>query len=388
MRMRLPRVRLRLLLIVLGIVAAAALGLRLGWAVYRYGVVERAIAGFEASPSQVAAKRLGGLLDDRVPTNKQARRTLELILRPEVTTRNAYPAGRIPTVRVEMPFRLRFHDSQVALEQQLWLEGQDTPSDSGLSIHGDLLDRPVNILAFGETPLKAGRYKASIRVKCTVAGVREHRTLGLARLLALLRGRTTWRGTLTKTIIGTYRHSIDVPVEVNVVEEDEAEQIRLISDPNLERVFRQAFAFGTWERSISRPTRSGYRLEDQRIHIHHGELRIPVAFDIHLRLQDGRLLLQRRTPPKRFRGADFAFVNLPLTDFAIDLDKPGRYEGALVLTPDPNYAYEDPAIKEIWGGTLEFPITFTITEEPPLDTGHELDKETKRTISPAEGRRR
>jgi hypothetical protein len=372
---------------VLGIVATAALGVRLGWAVYRYGVVERAIAGFEASPSQVAAKRLGGLLDDRVPTNKQARRILELILRPEVTTRSGYPAGRIPTVRLEMPFRLRFHDSQVALEQQLWLEGQDTPSDSGLSIQGDLLDRPVNILAFGETPLKVGRYKARIRVKCTVAGLREHRTLGLARLLALLRGKTAWRGTLTKTIIGTYRHSIDVPVEVNVVDKYEAERIRLISDPNLERALREAFAFGTWDPWISRAILSGYPVKDRTIHIHHGQLGIPVAFDVRLRLPDGRLLAQRRSPPKRFRGASFQWFSLRLTDFTIDLDKPGLYDSTIVLEPNPDYAYEDPAIKEIWGGTLEFPISFTLTEGPPPDGQRELENGTERTMPPAERER-
>ena len=41
---------------------------------------------------------------------------------------------------------------------------------------------------------------------------------------------------------------------------------------------------------------------------------------------------------------------------------PGEYKAAVVLRPDPNHAYEDPAIKEIWGGTLEFPITFAIDE--------------------------
>jgi hypothetical protein len=40
--------------------------------------------------------------------------------------------------------------------------------------------------------------------------------------------------------------------------------------------------------------------------------------------------------------------------------EPGEYSGTLVLRPDPNYAYEDPAIKSLWNGTLEFPISFVV----------------------------
>jgi len=45
---------------------------------------------------------------------------------------------------------------------------------------------------------------------------------------------------------------------------------------------------------------------------------------------------------------------------------PGDYEGTCVLRPDPNFAYDDPAIKEIWNGTLEFPMSFSLYEEMPV----------------------
>ena len=43
---------------------------------------------------------------------------------------------------------------------------------------------------------------------------------------------------------------------------------------------------------------------------------------------------------------------------------PRQYEATIVLRADPNIAYNDPAIKAIWGGTLEFPISFSVYEEP------------------------
>ncbi len=42
------------------------------------------------------------------------------------------------------------------------------------------------------------------------------------------------------------------------------------------------------------------------------------------------------------------------------IEEPGDYSATLILRPDPKYAYEDPAIKTLWNGTLEFPISFFV----------------------------
>jgi hypothetical protein len=41
---------------------------------------------------------------------------------------------------------------------------------------------------------------------------------------------------------------------------------------------------------------------------------------------------------------------------------PGEYVGHAVLRPDPEGAYVDPGVKEIWDGELEFPISFSVTK--------------------------
>ena len=53
-----------------------------------------------------------------------------------------------------------------------------------------------------------------------------------------------------------------------------------------------------------------------------------------------------------------------MTEFP--LAAPGEYEATFVLRPDPNYAYDDPTIKEMWGGTLEFPMSFSLYEDTPV----------------------
>jgi hypothetical protein len=50
------------------------------------------------------------------------------------------------------------------------------------------------------------------------------------------------------------------------------------------------------------------------------------------------------------------------------LDEPNTYTGSIVLRADPNRAYEDPAIKTIWDGELEFPVSFSVLAE--ADNSH------------------
>ncbi len=95
----------------------------------------------------------------------------------------------------------------------------------------------------------------------------------------------------------------------------------------------------------------------------------PVALALRpvLRPPDGRELEPRSTDSGRLRcrkGDAGASSIVHAAHFDLN---PGEYKATVVLRPDPDYAYEDPAIKEIWGGTLEYPITFTITEETAPD---------------------
>ncbi len=38
----------------------------------------------------------------------------------------------------------------------------------------------------------------------------------------------------------------------------------------------------------------------------------------------------------------------------------GTYEAKFVFEPDPNYALDEPTIKSVWNGRLEFPASFVV----------------------------
>ncbi len=42
----------------------------------------------------------------------------------------------------------------------------------------------------------------------------------------------------------------------------------------------------------------------------------------------------------------------------------GTYEAKFVFEPDPNYALDEPTIKSIWNGRLEFPVPSPGVPEP------------------------
>lgn len=89
-----------------------------------------------------------------------------------------------------------------------------------------------------------------------------------------------------------------------------------------------------------------------------------MAFRYTLELSDG-------TRISSFLSGDGHLCAYAGRDFEINIDvlysrvnRPGTYDGKFVFESDPNYAFEEPTIKAIWNGTLEFPIHFTVAPEP------------------------
>ena len=136
----------------------------------RYRQAEKAIRRFEANPSPSTTQDLVELLARRVPTHRQGKRILELVLRPVVTTRSGYPVGKIPMINLEWPYRLDFsqkHDTYVYLGSFVGLEGHATPLHRMREVN--VIGSAPVILPCAIRPLPAGTYEGRIRVNGTVA---------------------------------------------------------------------------------------------------------------------------------------------------------------------------------------------------------------------------
>jgi hypothetical protein len=342
----------------------------------RWRQVENAIRQSETASSQATVDTLGRVLRQGYPTPDQGRRILAFLFHPQVMTRRAYPAGRPPTVALQLPFKVHRMDPVLGGEMSLWADGKSTDT---AYVGEHYLEGAYSILAL-DHPLRAGQ-TCEAQIRChieyltpgrynlfsrnpVVQGVVRNVVARFSRKLAVRIG-----GPKTKH----YQCDFVVPVSLIAAAEGDEGKVALVSNPELDLSLRSDFASYPAQLGRSYSTKAGLLFCYGGVVITYPELPLAVAFRAALRLPDRRELRQYGEPiePLRARTGAFGRFYINIADFvapeAAGVRVPwiaGAYTGTLVLRPDPNLACDDPAIDAIWDGTLEFPIDFTITIEP------------------------
>lgn len=325
--------------------------------------VESAITRFESRPSQADADTLASLIDNQGVTAEQAKRILELLFRPKVTKRKAYPLGETPWISVEPSFLIRFRNMRLRREEYVWANGENqygSRSDGGGHSH------TPRFLVLHPKPAEPGTYLMEIRYKYSLIAHSRTETVwgwnplrgGSPRSLLPCKGKRII--SLNPPLDPNYICGFTVPVEVAVVENEKAEKVTLISDPELDQSMPTAFTTKIGSGSGTYSTSSGKREYSGGIPIYYNNIPVAAAFQCVFQFPDGREVVEKphHEDPIRLRakssGMFFASPRVFL------LEQPGQYSGTLILRPSIEAAYRDPAIKSIWNGELKFPISFTV----------------------------
>ncbi len=322
--------------------------------------IERTVSRYRAAPSAPRAAKLTQWLAEGAVTPEQGTRILTAFLRPTIVTRTAYPVGQSVSISVERPFPITIPGSRIEFQEHIW--GDSRLMDTSWKSRSTLYGSPEFLNAWTR-PMEPGTYHARIRTTCKVIsnGARrftlwDRLSMSLRRLL----GRPP-AGRAPTSVGPIYECQFTIPFDLNVVEKERAERLELLADPQTDESMRAAVAAESSERHGAYETAAGRRGHRGSTSVTFQTLPAAVAFELWLRLADGRELpADPRSRPQRIRvraGHSAAFV-VNVGDFGIT--EPGDYAGTLVLRPDSNYAYEDPAIKTLWNGTLEFPISFFV----------------------------
>jgi hypothetical protein len=327
--------------------------------------VESAVTRFQSQPSQAHADVLVSLVDNQHVTPEQGKRILELLFRPKITKRKAYPLGETPWISVEPRFNVSFRHMMVPYERYVWVDGENQYGSSSPTGGSSFNTRPQFYVLHPE-PAEPGTYRMEIRYKYS--------------LIAHSRTSTAWgwnpfRGRFPRNLLPrkgmriisstppvdpNYVCEFTVPVEVAVVENEKAENVTLISDPELDRSMQAAFTTKIGRMSGTYSTSAGKREYSGGIQIYYNNIPAAAAFQHVFQFPDGREVVEKphREEPIRLRakssGMFFASPRVFL------LEQPGQYSGTLILRPSIEAAYRDPAIKSIWNGELKFPISFTV----------------------------
>lgn len=337
--------------------------------------VEHAIRRYRAAPSAPRATMLTQWLAEGAVTPEQGGRVLTVLLEPKVVTRAAYAIGQPVGFSVERPFPLRIPGCRIELKDEVWGEGRRMVGrmrgmDTGWRSVRTLYDAREILTASWVQPHEPGIHHAEIYLTCKIVTVPGRRLTFWDRLAIRLR-RLLGRPPAVRAVASTgptYECQCAVPFDLNVVEKDRAEQLELVADPQIDRLMRTAIAAEAADRHGTYETPVGRRGHRGSVSVTFKTLPVAAAFELSLRLADGRELpAGPNRQPQRIRvcaGESGAYM-VNVGDFGIT--EPGDYAGTLVLRTDPNYAYEDPAIKSIWNGTLEFPISFTVYVRPQAE---------------------
>lgn len=324
------------------------------WWTVGYCRVEMALHGFASNPSQRGANTLTALLDAHRPTRGQAARILKLLLWPKIATRSAYPVGRTPTVSATVPCYLHLH-TRMMCRVDVRADGQTRP----ISYFSTQFGTGPEVLVLPVAPDRPGKLRLEVRYHYLLApsqkNLRFYSSNPMGRFLGRLLARMNIEPWVLPPQERWYQVRFQAPVEIDVVEEAQAEQVQLLSDPELDRRMKDVLRPKVWFSAPGEP--GGLTVIGQCLPAN-------VAFRCFLELQDGTRMTSSRPELRRLRAYanwDFA-VDLPLRDFMPA--QPGTHEAKFVFEPDPNYALDEPTMKSVWNGRLEFPIRFTAPPEP------------------------
>jgi len=356
MRRRLVRPTLFWILIAV----VVAVGLQLVWSTVgpriRSRQVEKAIARFEAKPSQTRADELVGLICNHAADAEQGRRALRLLLQPNIVARKTYAVGQPVGINLERAFDLGFRnilwfDGTISVDGQPVLRGHETPRRFRRA--------PVNVCVPRAYP-QAGTYPVEIRYQYALGIERANRLWGLFAGLLRRMGVAAGAGWEPAR---TYDCDFAVRTEI-VIAAQEAETVELVSDPDLDRAVRRAFLMDSpGANSASLVSAPGPGIPPLASYIHYRNLPIAVSFRCMRRLPDGREVPFPGWYPEQFRAPAGSSGSFCVDLQVIRPPKGGESFGTIVLKPDRELAYKDPTIKAIWNGTLEFPIQSTVA--PP-----------------------
>lgn len=163
----------------------------------------------------------------------------------------------------------------------------------------------------------------------------------------------------------THECDFTMPSEVVVVGDDAAEKVELTSSAQLDQAMRAAFSARHIGMETGFSTPAGERWVRGSTQVSYENLPLAAAFRTMLRLPDGQEIPQHGLWPRESSARAGSSGDFEADPSGFTVETPGRYRATLVLVPDLDLAYKDPAIKAIWNGTLEFPVSFVIDSNEP-----------------------
>lgn len=302
------------------------------------------LAQFKASPTQSRAEQLAALIDTRKFSPKDGALVLEALFKPNVIARDSYAEGKPPMFDLEFPYSLWF--SNVSIRKEI----TGCIPVSGVTGTYDVqgLKQNTERFSFPGTCTNRGNYTVTVQYAYCAYKIP-------TRYGIFWEPKKSWvpsfkkRG-LYSTNVLAYACSFSVPVAVRVVPQAEAEKIQLAEGPDLEAIMKQ--------RITTKPCPRLYQGSGSLLWLSGGvdlcytNVPVEVCFKPVISTEAGVASLGECI---KIRKGTSGIIEVPYG--YLRLKEPGQYSGALRLQLALQEAYEDPSVKRLWNGALEFPVS-------------------------------
>ena len=308
--------------------------------------VDLLIERYREKPDQRTADRLAKLIDSCCVSKEDGARILEALLTPKVIVRDAYPVDKPVGLTLRLPCNVNFPHMATSTRERVEEFGSDS---RGMvfrfgGISPTAIPASTEDLAWGRVDnAQPGKHTTEIRYKYQFYHW-EWQTKWVwpgpwRRFPLNLVPRKMMGGFLLNG--KEYGCAFSVPVEMNLVEPGKLPEIAVRTGDELDRKMRACFS-------------------SARDYIEYRSLLEGVSFKLIFRDADGvETLFDQLAAPAGASGGRSQMAD------RLKIRKAGYHVGTLILRPDPDWAYVHPAITSIWGGELEFPMEFDVTEKKP-----------------------
>ena len=308
--------------------------------------IQELVYRHQTNPDPQTAKLLANLLDRRRFGKEEGNRVLEMLFTPQLAVRRSYPVGKRAYVSTKYPYPLHFARVRFFTARHQFVCDEEQGGSSG-GLGNGITTQPKHIAL--EPPKEPGIYGAIVELRVAVFP-EEARP-----------GDRPWQE-LKAT--AAYHCLVRMPFNLRIVPPEDAERPTRVSGPDLDARMRAAFTwtsdpFGGYGYSTGQ---AGVKARPLWA-LHFAPLAKNIAFRITFRGADGF--------QKSLRGSYGSYCRARAGargSCHVDLCKlglgPGNYKGTFVFEPDEKIAYQDAAIKTIWGGTLAFPASIRVVRDP------------------------
>ena len=284
---------------------------------------------------------------------------------PEIKVRNSYRVGHRATFSLKQKNDVSFRNMSVESSYKVY-HGDDW--SGGYSSGGNSFSKGSRIESLRPIPTETGIYEVLLKYEYKLIPTRTRKTwrrntgASFPWNLLPIREIYTWKEDGDPP---AYSCTIDLPVRLNVVPEDQAESVNLVSNPTLDAEMRKRIQSTPTNSQVSFSTPSGRRELTGRVSLVVSSIPVDVAFELFYLPESGERIRLTESSYQAIRIKRGKTGKVPLiAQSELRMEEVGIHKGRLLLTPSVEEAYYDPEIEKIWDGELEFPVVFTVTEKP------------------------